>query len=199
MNKIISAFLDEADAWISAALRSCPGRIGTYLRYRHYKLRFRACGKNVRIAPGCYIRDCRKIEIGSDVSLGIGSQLYAGGDGTEQIRIGSDVSLNSNVMINADVGGRVEIGAHCLVGPNVVFRTSGHVYTDRNVPIREQGHKPGTIVVGDNVWIGANTVISGNIVIGEGAIIAACSLVTRNIKSYTIAGGVPAEKLWTRS
>lgn len=190
---------DEIEDWVSSLLRGCPGRIGSMLRCSYYKHRLAGCGQNVSIAPGCHIRDCKNIELGSNVGLGIGAQIYASGGGMEKIRIGSDVALNSNVMINADMGGKIEIGSHCLVGPNVVLRTSNHIYSDRTIPIKEQGHKPGTIIVKDNVWIGANVVIVGNVVIGSGAIISACSLVTKNIKDFAIVGGVPAEMIWMRS
>lgn len=199
MRDFLRLVKNEIGDWVSSLLRGCPGRIGSKLRYHFYKHRLAGCGQNVRIAQGCYIRDCKNIELGSNVGLGIGAQIYAGGGGMEKIRIGSDVALNSNVMINADLGGKIEIGSHCLVGPNVVFRTSNHIYSDRTIPIREQGHKPGTIIVKDNVWIGANAVIAGNVVIGSGAIIAACSFVTKNVKDFAIVGGVPAEQIWMRS
>jgi len=199
MRSFFRLIKNEIGNWVSSLLRGCPGRIGSKLRYQYYKHQLAGCGQKVSIAPGCHIRDCKNIELGSNVGLGIGTQIYASGEGTEKILIGNNVALNSNVMINADLGGKIEIGSHCLVGPNVVFRTSSHIYSDRTIPIREQGHKPGTIIVKDNVWIGANAVIAGNVVIGSGAIISACSLVTKNVKDFAIVGGVPAEQIWMRS
>ena len=62
-----------------------------------------------------------------------------------------------------------------------------------DIPINEQGHNFGNVVIDKNVWIGANTVILGNVKIGEGAIIGAGSLVNKDVNSFTIVGGVPAK------
>ena len=102
-------------------------------------------------------------------------------------------------MINADCGGFIEIGDNCLIGPNVVLRTSNHVFSDRNVPIREQGHIPGRIIIRDDVWIGANVVLLPDVSVGRGAIIGAGSVVTKNVDDYAIVAGVPAKQIGSRN
>jgi galactoside O-acetyltransferase len=133
--------------------------------------------------------------LGSNVGIGINAQLYAGGDGSELIILGDNVNLNSNVMINADCGGRIEIGNNCIIGPNVVFRASNHIFSNREIPIRDQGHKPGTIIVKENVWIGANAVVLPDVTIGRGAVVAAGAVVTTNVDDHTIVAGVPAKTI----
>jgi len=108
------------------------------------------------------------------------------------------VYLNSNVMINADFEGHIEIGCNCIIGPNVVFRTSDHKFTGREIPMREQGHKPGTIMMQDNVWIGANVSIIGSVRIGEGAIVGAGAVVTDNVDDFAIVADVPAKQIGSR-
>lgn len=54
------------------------------------------------------------------------------------------------------------------------------------------------IKIGNNVWIGANSVILDGVTIEDGAIIAAGAIVTRNVEKYTIVGGNPAKKIKTR-
>ena len=56
----------------------------------------------------------------------------------------------------------------------------------------------GEIIVEDDVWIGANTVILKNVFIGKGAIVAAGAVVTSNIEEYSIVAGVPARKIGQR-
>ena len=56
----------------------------------------------------------------------------------------------------------------------------------------------GNIKVSDDVWIGANATILSDVTIGRGAVIAAGAVVTKNVKSYSIVGGVPAKKIKTR-
>ena len=101
-------------------------------------------------------------------------------------------------MINADIGGEIRIGKNVLIGPNVVFRASNHVFKRRDTIIRKQGHNSGRIIVGDDVWIGANAIILANIEVEMGSVIGAGSVVNRDVRSYTIVGGVPAKPIGKR-
>jgi len=71
-------------------------------------------------------------------------------------------------------------------------------FSDKEIPIRNQGHKPGTIIIKENVWIGANVTIIGNVTIGKGAIIAAGAIVVKDVDDHTIVGGVPAKPIGLR-
>jgi acetyltransferase-like isoleucine patch superfamily enzyme len=188
----------ELNEWTAHILRWFPGNFGVTLRYYYYKNSLAGCGQKVTIQTGCYIRDCKNILFGNDVGLGFYSQIYAAGKGNERVIIGDNVCLNSNVMINADLEGRIEIGPNCIIGPNVVFRTSNHEFSSREIPIREQGHRPGTIVVKDNVWIGANAAIIGNVTIGRGSIIGAGAVVIGDVDDFAIVVGVPAKQIGIR-
>ena len=179
-------------------LRALPGSIGFSLRYYFYKRKFAECGDRVNIGIGCHIRDCENISLGNNTGLGLYAPTYAAGSGSERYSHRRSVFLNSNVMINADFGGIIRIGSHCIIGPNVVFRTSDHNFSNINVPIREQGHKSGTIIVEDNTWIGANAVLTGNVRIGTGSVVAAGAVVTRDVPAYAIVAGVPAKQIGTR-
>ncbi|MEN6463860.1 MAG: acyltransferase [Syntrophaceae bacterium] len=136
--------------------------------------------------------------MGSNINIGILSQIYASGGGLENIVIKNNVSLNSNVMINADHGGYIEIGENCIIGPNVVIRTSNHEFSSKDEPIRNQGHRPGKIILQENTWIGANCTIIGNVTIGKGTVIGAGSVVNKDIESFVIAAGVPARVIGKR-
>lgn len=189
----------ELNEWIVHLLRWLPGFIGLKLRYFYYRRKLAGCGVSVNIQIGCFLGKLGNICIGNNIGFGLYSQILANGDGTEKIIMGDNVFLNSNVMINADSGGFIEIGSYCIIGPNVVFRTSDHVFSDVNLPIVEQGHKSGKIIVEDNVWIGANVVLTGDVVIGNGAVIGAGAVVTKNVPSYTIVAGIPAKVIGTRT
>jgi len=145
-------------------------------------------GRNVSILPGCTIRGEKNIIIGNDVGIGLYAELYASiEEDTGFLEIGDKTTLNSHVMLNADIKGEIRIGKNVLIGPNVVFRASNHSFERRDMIIRQQGHKPGRIIVGDDVWIGAN------------AVIGAGSVVNKDVASYTIVGGVPARPIGKRS
>ena len=61
-----------------------------------------------------------------------------------------------------------------------------------------QGERSLPILVGDDVWIGANATILRGVVIGRGAIIAAHAVVSKDVQPYEIVGGVPAKKIGSR-
>ena len=101
-------------------------------------------------------------------------------------------------MINARGKGKIFIGNNVLIGPNVVLRSSTHSFESIEKPVIDQGMEYGEIIIHDDVWIGSNAVILPNCRIGKGAIVAAGAVVTRNVDSYTVVGGVPAKLIKKR-
>ena len=196
--RIITILVTEISTWLFALCKGIPGRIGAMLRYYLYKPFLARCGKKVCIPTGCEIRGFKNVSLGDNARLGIGTQIYASGDGQESIEIGKEVTFNSNVMVNADWGGTIKIGDYVSIGPNVVIRTSNHRYDNRDKPIKFQGHKSHPIIIEEDAWIGANAVVLPGVVIGKGAVIAAGAVVTKDIESYTIAAGVPAKGIGRR-
>jgi galactoside O-acetyltransferase len=75
------------------------------------------------------------------------------------------------------------------------MRTADHDFSRTDMPMQNQGHHHGDIVIEDDVWIGANTVVLKGVHIGRGAIIGAGAVVTKNIPSMAIAVGIPAKPL----
>lgn len=107
------------------------------------------------------------------------------------VRIGEHTAINRGCRLIASYHFKdveISIGNHVAVAPEVCFLAAGHDYTQLNLP-----DTAASIVVGDHVWIGARSVILQGVTIGEGAVIAAGSVVTRDIPPYTVAAGVPAK------
>ena len=174
-----------------------PGAIGVKLRSFFYKNSFLKCGTGLVTSQGCLIYGFKHIKIGNNVHFGPYGHIYA--EGTDQfIEIGDNVSTNTNVMFNAAFGGAIKIGNDVLIGPNVVLRTSNHQFSKKDVPIRLQGHKAGSIVIQEDVWLGANVVVLQDVVIAKGAVVGAGAVVTKNVEAYTIVAGVPARKIGVR-
>ncbi len=153
-------------------------------------------GKQSCFDVGVKIIKPENIKIASKFS--IGSLDFLTADGGE-IEIGDEVSLNRNVHLNASISGKITIGNGCLIGPNVVMRTSNHIYLNIEKPIRKQGHTSGDINLEDDVWIGSNVVILSNVRIGKGAIIAAGAVVNKNVPPFSVSGGIPAKVIKYRS
>ena len=139
----------------------------------------------------CIINDIRNIKIGSEFTMGNSCKLFSQ-DANSSIEIGNRVSLNYGVSLNADGNGFISIGDNTIIGPNTVLRASNHKFNLFNVPIRDQGHVSGKIILRNNVWVGANVVILPNTTIGSNSIIGAGSVVTKDVEESTIVAGVPA-------
>ena len=79
------------------------------------------------------------------------------------------------------------------MGPNVKIYTRNHNFNDLSVPIALQGKSSKPTFVGDDVWLGANVIITAGVIIGNHSIIAAGSIVTKNVPDFAIVGGNPAK------
>ncbi len=103
------------------------------------------------------------------------------------IEVGKNVFINYNCTI-IDVG-KVVIGDNCQIAPNVSIYTAGHPV---HPAARNTAYEYGIdISIGNNVWIGGNTVIMPGVRIGDNVVIGAGSIVTRDVPSWTVAAGNP--------
>lgn len=195
--RIIYMFFREVMAWCRFFILWLPGSIGVLARRLLLKNAMQYCGAKLTTEQGCRFFETKKIRFGNNISIGYGCSFFA--QSTEAgIEVGNNVSFNEGVMVNADVGGSISIGNNVIVGPGVVLRSSDHIFTSRDVPIRSQGHLPGTIVIEEDVWIAANVMVVGNVRIGRGAVVAAGAVVVKDVPTYTVVGGVPARWIKNR-
>jgi acetyltransferase-like isoleucine patch superfamily enzyme len=120
----------------------------------------------------------------------------AGGEG--DVRIGHDSFVNSGTVIYT--GNGVDIGANVLIAANCTFASVNHEYRSKDILIRDQGFMAGRggIIVEDDVWIGANTVILDGAVIRQGAVVGAGSLVRGELSPYSVNRGVPTTEVGKR-
>ncbi|WP_026536003.1 DapH/DapD/GlmU-related protein [Arthrobacter sp. H14] len=108
---------------------------------------------------------------------------------------GKNIVLGERIFINSgckfqDQGG-VVIGDDCLIGHNTVMATLNHDL----MPSRRADMHPAPIVVGRNVWIGSNVTVLPGVTIGDNAVVAAASVVTKDVPENTIVVGSPARVL----
>lgn len=103
------------------------------------------------------------------------------------IEVGENFFANYNLVI-LDVG-KVKIGDNAQIAPNVSIYTAGHpIHPDS----RNSGYEYGIdITIGDSVWIGGNTCIMPGVTIGNNVVIGAGSVVTKNLPDNVIAVGNP--------
>lgn len=112
------------------------------------------------------------------------------------IRLGDHVDLAWGVLITT--GGGVEIGDRTLVGYGTHILSANHVIPPRPGRIFDSGHEKKKVSIGKDVWIGAQCVILPGVRIGEGAVVAAGSVVTKDVEAFAIVAGVPAKKIKDR-
>lgn len=109
----------------------------------------------------------------------------------KHIEVGKNFYANYNCTI-LDVA-KVKIGNNCMLAPNVAIYTAGHPLHPLS---RNSGYEYGKeIVIGDNVWIGGNTVVCPGVHIGSNVVIGAGSVVTRDIPDWSAAAGNPCRVL----
>lgn len=97
------------------------------------------------------------------------------------------------------IGPGVTLGRYVMLGPEVMFVGADHVFDLPGVPIIFSGRPPSLpTIVEDDAWIGARSLIMAGVTIGRGAIVAAGSVVTKDLKPYEIVGGVPARRIRER-
>ena len=111
-----------------------------------------------------------------------------------RIRIGGGTFLNIAVMVAAVE--LVEIGEHCMFANGCFVTDGAHRFDDLGKPVPWQGFTTkGPTRIGDNVWCGANVVVTSGVTIGERCVIGANSVVTRDLPPRTICAGTPAKPL----
>lgn len=137
-----------------------------------------------------------RLELGAQVFLEPGVWLTAGDHG--RIRIGGGTFLNQGVMVASE--GLVDIGEHCMAANGCLITDGSHRFEDPDVPVPWQGFTTkGPTRIGDNVWLGANVVVTSGVTIGRRSVIGANSVVTDDVPPYSIAAGTPARVLRTIS
>lgn len=137
------------------------------------------------------VQEVVKELLGSSEGAVINPPFYC--DYGSHIHVGKNFFANYNCTI-IDVA-KVIIGDNCQMAPNVAIYTAGHpVYPDT----RNSGYEYGKEVrIGNNVWIGGNTVICPGVTVGNNCVIGAGSVVTRDIPDWTVAVGNPCRVIRT--
>lgn len=108
-----------------------------------------------------------------------------------------DVTIgdHTRVGIHCTVIGPVCIGNHVNLAQGITVTALNHNFADSNRKIDEQGISTKPVVIGDDVWIGANAVILPGVTIGRHVVVAAGAVVTKDVPDYSLVAGVPAKEI----
>ena len=159
---------------------------------RYYTSIYWICIRLLSIIPSQYLRKLILKYI-FRMNLSLTSILYGGFKiiKANKIEINAHSVIGHNVTLDGRSG--IYIGRNVNISSEVMIWTKQHDYNDSNFKI-----VGGKVIIEDFVWISARAIILPGVNIGEGAIIAAGSVVTKNILPYSIVAGVPARNIGKR-
>lgn len=113
------------------------------------------------------------------------------------LTVGDDVDFARGVIV--ETAGGVEIGDRTLIGYGAVIMSGNHEIPPNRGRIFYGGYRRAKIIIGSDVWIGANSVILPGRSIGDGAVIGAGSIVTKDVEPYHVVVGTPARTIKVRN
>lgn len=194
---------------------------GPYVRGFFCRGRFKRCGHPLFVGSRLKITFPRFITLGQGVFLGahvsinglsengmdIGSRVhireYTSIQATSRLDepgvgliVGDDFYMGPHGFIGA--GGGIKIGKRVVVGAYVQLLAENHNFSDASKPICEQGVTRKGIQIEDDVWIGNNVIVLDGVKIGAGSVIAAGSVVTKDVLSFSVVAGNPAKLIKMR-
>ena len=167
--------------------------------------RIAARNASCRIDPRAIIRLGRgyRLVLGMHVAIGALTFISIEGDPNAPDAENASLEIGDSTYIgelnNLRAFGGIRIGAKCLISQGVSIIGSNHS-TALGAAAMDQPSRTDKmgVVIEDDVWIGANSVILPGVTIGTGAIVAAGSVVTSSVAAHTIVAGVPAKFLKVR-
>ena len=135
---------------------------------------------------------------GKNVIIGKGSSFTY-----KNIHIGNKVYIGGNALFMC-TRAKIFLGNNIMFGPHVFIITGGHrmdILGNYMVDVKDKDKRPEDdrdVIIQDDVWVGANSIILRGVIVGEGSVIAAGSVVNKDVIPYSIVGGVPAKLLKMR-
>lgn len=171
--KALHSFLVVSYEFIQGLIFSLPRyRPLNYLKKKFLELNGAKIGKRPIFYPGVFIFPGRNLVVGDDVDFAKG------------------------VIIGTPGG--VRIGDRVLLGFGCQIMSGNHVIPPNKGKIFHSGFDRKPVSIEKDAWIGAYSVIVAGVTVGEGAVVAAGSVVTKDVAPFSIVGGVPAKLIRMR-
>jgi acetyltransferase-like isoleucine patch superfamily enzyme len=194
-----------------------------YLRGMIQRLYFKRSSGWVLVGKGASIRYARHLSVGRDFIVEdyaeVNCMTYRGIIAGDRVTIGKHAIIRPTNIYGSAIGeglkignnssigpysyigcsGFIEIGDNVMMSPRVSIYAENHLFDNPDLSIKEQGVKREFVKIEDDCWIAANTVILAGVTIGRGSVIAAGSVVTKDVPPYSIVGGVPAKVIKSRN
>jgi acetyltransferase-like isoleucine patch superfamily enzyme len=132
--------------------------------------------------------------LADDVWLSRGCYLVTGPG--KEIVLGPQTYVGHRCLFYGHGG--IRVGRDVLMANDVQLICGNHTFARRDLPIRAQPTEERPIVIEDDVWLGASSIVLGGVIIGRGSVVGAGAVVTRSLPPYSVARGVPAQVVGSR-
>lgn len=132
-------------------------------------------GKNTKVHPTAFIRHGERVEIGDNCFIN-----------------------HNNVIQGGKNKAKIIMGNHVQTGPGVMMFAFNHGTEMNGIPMIDQDYFEADIIIDDDVWIGAGSIITAGVHIGKGCVIGSNSVVTKDLPPYTICVGTPCKPIKNR-
>lgn len=172
-----------------------------YLYTFSLRNKFHSFGKGSMIKPFLNSSHEEYISIGNHVNIGSFCRITVstefGGYTVKsknniRLKIGNNVDVGNNTFISAN--NNIQIGNHVIMSAYVFITDHDHGFIDIKKNLHEQPlTEKGSVVIEDNVFLGVKSTLLKNVTIGEYSVIAANSVVTKNVPPYSVVAGIPAK------
>ncbi|WP_240193577.1 acyltransferase [Desulfobulbus alkaliphilus] len=204
-------------------LTNVPGALGIGLRKLFWPRLFAACGRGTMFGSGVILRHPGRVQLGESVVVGDGCVFDGRCDQGEdaivlgdnvmlsnsvmlsskngRIRIGNDVGINAQTVIQSTSNCPVNISNDCILGQGcLVIGGGSYDLSDPDSLTRTASIiNDGGVALEENVWLGARVTVLGGVTVGRGSVVAAGAVVTRSLPTFSVSMGVPAKVVRLRS
>ena len=197
-----------------------PGALGLFIRSKLYPLLMAEVGQGTVFGSNVVLRHPGKIRIGRNVVIDDNVMLDAKGLDNEGITIEDEVFIGRNTILSCKGGdivlqeranfgfncyvfssNRVVVGRDTLVAAYCYIVGGGSYHlANKEIPINQQAdfEGKGGITLNENIWLGSHSVILDGVTIGQGSVVAAGSMVNKDVGEMVIVAGTPAQVLKER-
>jgi acetyltransferase-like isoleucine patch superfamily enzyme len=188
--------------WMRLRIKSAKGLLLVGKNVRIFYPKNLQVGYNTIIEDGAEINCLSQqgIKLGNRVTIGKyaiirPSNIYGGPIG-EGLTMGDNSNIGPYNYIGCS--GKITIGNNVMLAPRVSIYAENHVFDHPELLIRDQGVEKKEVIIEDDCWIAANSIILAGVTIGQGSVVAAGSVVTENVPAYSVVAGVPAKFIKSR-
>lgn len=188
--------------WIRLFMKSSRGLVMIGKGTKLFNLRHVSSGRNFLVDDFAEVNglSTEGLKFGDNVTIGkyalVRPTNQYGGKIGEGLTVGNDSNIGPYCYIGCS--GKISIGNNVMMSPRVSLFAENHNYQEVDRPMKEQGVTRDMIIIEDDCWIASQSIILAGTTIGQGSIVAAGSVVTKDVPPFSVVAGNPAQIIKSR-